>query len=313
MRFFRISIAGVLLAGLQLQGQPVNGIKAIVSDSVITYQQVEQSAGQVIDLLRREYGRQPDIFQKRALEAFNNALDQLVERKLILNDFKTAGYKFPESLIDEDIQKRVRERFGDRKRLIKTLQAEGVTFEKFREQEREQFIISALTYKNVSSEIIVSPRKIQDYYELHRQDFEMKDQVKVRTIILNKGDDVEAAKKRAEEILTKIKEGASFKEMWSVYSDSASRSQEPEWVELSALKKELSDAASKLNVGETSGIVETPEAFYIVHLEEKKATHIRPLSDVRDQIEKTLLVEEQTRLRKQWIERLKAKTFVRYF
>ena len=306
-------LAGVLLSGLQLKAQPANGIKAIVSDTIITYQQVEQSAAQAIDLLRRQYAGQPEEFNRKALETFNNALDQLVERQLILHDFKTAGYKFPESVIDEEIQQRIRDRFGDRKRLIKTLQAEGMTYEQFRDQEREQFIIRVLTFKNVSSELIVSPQKIQAYYDLHRQDFGVKDQVKVRTIVLNKNAAPDEAKKRSEEILAKIKEGATFKEMWAVYSDGVSKNQEPEWVDLSVLKKEISDAAAKLNPGETSGVIEAPEAFYLVQLEEKKPAHVKPLSEVRDEIEKNLLTEEQTRLRKAWVGRLKAKTFVRYF
>ncbi len=307
-------LTGVLLSGLQLHAQPANGIKAIVSDTIITYQQVEQSAAQAIDLLRRQYGGQPEEFNRKALETFNNALDQLVERQLILHDFKTAGYKLPESVIDEEIQQRIRDRFGDRKRLIKTLQAEGMTYEQFRDQEREQFIIRVLTFKNVSSELIVSPQKIQAYYDLHRQDFSVKDQVKVRTIVLNKNaSSPDEAKKLAGEILAKIKEGATFREMASVYSEGALKNHEPEWVDLSVLKKEIGDAAARLNPGETSGVIEAPEAFYLVQLEEKKPAHIKPLSEVRDEIEKNLLTNEQTRLRKQWVERLKVKTFVRYF
>jgi hypothetical protein len=48
-------------------------------------------------------------------------------------------------------------------------------------------------------------------------------------------------------------------------------------------------------------------------VEERRPEHVKPLSDVRDEIEKTLLAQESERLQKQWIERLKKKTFVRYF
>ena len=82
-------LAGVLLSGLELKAQPANGIKALVSNAIITYQQVEQSAAQAIDLLRRQYAGQPAEFNRRALETFNNALDQLVERQLILQDRKS--------------------------------------------------------------------------------------------------------------------------------------------------------------------------------------------------------------------------------
>jgi hypothetical protein len=48
-------------------------------------------------------------------------------------------------------------------------------------------------------------------------------------------------------------------------------------------------------------------------LEDKRPAHIKSLNDVREDIEKTLLAQERDRLQKQWNEKLKKKTFVRYF
>ena len=54
---------------------------------------------------------------------------------------------------------------------------------------------------------------------------------------------------------------------------------------------------------------EVPRAFAV----EVRTAHVKPLADVRADIEKTLRAEEQTRLQKQWIETLRNKTFVTYF
>ena len=48
-------------------------------------------------------------------------------------------------------------------------------------------------------------------------------------------------------------------------------------------------------------------------VEDKRPDHVKPLTDVREQIEKDLLAQERTRLEKQWIDKLKKKTFVRSF
>jgi hypothetical protein len=48
-------------------------------------------------------------------------------------------------------------------------------------------------------------------------------------------------------------------------------------------------------------------------VEEKKIAHTKPLSELREEIEKDLLVQERARLRGKWIERLKTKSFVRKF
>jgi hypothetical protein len=62
-----------------------------------------------------------------------------------------------------------------------------------------------------------------------------------------------------------------------------------------------------------SDVVETPDACYLMLVEQTRLAHVKPLADVRDQIEKNLRAQEQSRLEKQWIAKLKAKTFILYF
>ena len=241
-----------------------------------------------------------------------------MNKQLILHEFKTAGYNLPESVIDELVRARIRERYGDEVTLTHSLQAMGITKEKFRKQIRDQFIERALREKNISSEqIIISPNKVKTYYEDHPAEFKESDKVKLRMIMLNKSGEEEAsqAKKRAEEILGKLKEGATFAEMATVYSQDSYRNQGGEhgWIEEKVLGKELAEAAAALKPGETSGVIETPEACWLILMEEKSPAHVKPLREVQDQIEKNLLLDEQNRLEKQWMERLKKKTYIKTF
>ena len=50
-----------------------------------------------------------------------------------------------------------------------------------------------------------------------------------------------------------------------------------------------------------------------MQVEDTKAAGLRPLADVRDEIEKKLQIQEQARLSKVWIDGLKNKTYIRYF
>jgi peptidyl-prolyl cis-trans isomerase SurA len=303
--------------GVSLHAQLVDGIKAIVHDSVITYQEVEAFTAPATEVLRRQYRTQPDVYEKKLAQTLNESLEQLLERQLIIRDFKAAGYNMPESVIEDAVQDRIRSRFGDRAKLTKSLQAQGTTYEKFRQQMRDQIIVEALRAKNVSSEIIISPHKIETYYQAHQDDFKLEDEVKLRMIVLNKPSesDAPAVRRLAEEILGKIKEGAAFAEMAAVYSQGSQRNQGGDWgwVERKVLRKELSDVAFSLKPAEMSGVIETPEACYLMLVEEKRSAHVRPLNEVQDEIEKILLTQERTRLQKQYVDRLKKKTFVRYF
>jgi hypothetical protein len=83
-------------------------------------------------------------------------------------------------------------------------------------------------------------------------------------------------------------------------------------VERTALRKELAAAAFALNRGETSPVIDLPEACYLLNAVDVSKAHVKPLADVRADIEKTLRAAEQVRLQKQWLDSLRHKTFVQY-
>ena len=144
----------------------------------------------------------------------------------------------------------------------------------------------------------------------------MGDQVKLRMIVLNKSsEDDPAAHRMAEEILTEIKQGASFAQMASVYSQGSQKNEGGDWgwIDRSVLRQQLADIAFSLKPGEISSVIDTPQACYLMLVEQKRATHVKPLDEVRKDIETTLRAQEQSRLEKQWIGELKKKTFIRYF
>jgi parvulin-like peptidyl-prolyl isomerase len=292
-----------------------DGIKAVVNDKVVTFAEVEDSARGPIEALRQQYASQPDIFQQKLNELLNDAMDQLVERQLVLHSFDTEGYKLPDGVVDSLVQERIHDQFGDRVTLIKTLQARGMTFEQFRQQLRDQYIVTALRNQNVQREIVISPAKILDYYQGHQSEYQLEDQVKLRMIVLNKtaADDTNALA-FAREIEAKLKEGAPFTEMASIYSQGSQQRQQGDWgwVERSVLRKDLADAAFSLATGQASDPIETSDAVYIMQVEDKRIAHAKPLADVRKDIEKTLRTQQQARLQKQWIDGLKKKSFIRY-
>ncbi|HEV2394045.1 MAG TPA: peptidylprolyl isomerase [Verrucomicrobiae bacterium] len=320
MKWIRpIIIAGFFAASsVGSKAELVNAIRAIVDDSVITEHQVDVLNEQTASSIMRRYGNEPQTAEQMFSKASSENLNIMVERELILHEFKTAGYNLPESVIDDLVQERIRARYHDRATLAKSLEEEGMTMDQFRQRVKEQFVIEQLRLKNISPEkIIVSPHKVEAYYLAHRNEFKVEDQVKLRMIILDKSPDTNApsAEKMAEEILAQIKRGATFREMAAVYTQGQHRSTggERPWEDKSGLRKELADAISSLKPGECSGIVNTPEACYLVLLEDTRAAHFKSLGEVRNEIENTLLNQETDRLEKQWIGHLKKKTFVQYF
>jgi parvulin-like peptidyl-prolyl isomerase len=317
MKLLRIIL--MLAAALSLpalsRAEVADGIKAVVNDKVITYAEVEDFSRDAASALRQQYASQPELFQQKLNDLLNDALDQLVERQLILHSFDTDGYKLPDGVVDELVQDRIRDQFGDRTTLIKTLQARGMTFEQFRQQIRDQYITSAMRNQNVQREVIISPMKILEYYQNHQDSFRVEDQVKLHMIVLNKtGPDDTNAIRFAREIEAKLKEGANISEMATIYSQGSQQHQGGDWgwVERSVLRKDLADVAFSLVPGQVSEPVDAPDAVYVMQVDDKRLAHAKPLADVRTDIEKTLRTREQARLQKAWIDGLKKKSFIRY-
>jgi peptidyl-prolyl cis-trans isomerase SurA len=341
-----------------------NGIKAIVDDSVITYDEVELMTSQNAEKLYRQYRTEPEIFEKELASIRGKNLEDLVNRQLILHEFKTAGYVLPETVIDDLVRERIKARFHDEATLTKTLQEQGMTKEKFRQQIREQFIIEQLRLKNVSSDkIIISPHKVEAYYLAHRDEFKIEDELRLRAIILTNGT---GALKLAEEIQKQIADGAAFEQMATLYSHGSQRTQGGDWGwwDRNKLTKGLSDIAFALPKSKCSDVFgisslgddywvylyenskptlarhyglepkthkqvlleerkcDDPSAiaslppvreYYLLKVEDTRQAHFKTLGEVRDQIEKSLLDDEKSRLETDWISRLRKKTYIGYF
>ena len=111
-----IAVAGIL-AGTATgsRAEVADGIKAVVHDSIVTYQQVADYTSPFVDQLRSRYADQPDLFEKELGELEETNLEQLLERQLILHDFETSAFTnaLPDSIIDREVQSYIRSNFGE--------------------------------------------------------------------------------------------------------------------------------------------------------------------------------------------------------
>ena len=189
------------------------------------------------------------------------------------------------------------------------MEARGISLDKHRQQIRDDFIIRQLRAKYISQAIIISPHKVEEYYNQHRQDpgFKVEEQVKLSMIVRTNSTGANAPKARevAEDILTRLKAGASFVEMARTYNQSSHRDGDEGWVDRKYFISQLSDAAFSLKPGQYSEVIDTPNACYVLWVQESKPAHIKVLSEVRDQIESGLILDQQKNLEKQWMDRLR--------
>ncbi len=294
-------------------------LQAVVDDTPITRQQVEH----VIDLdeqaLYEQYRDQPQVFRSRAAKLREDGQELLINREVILQEFKKS-IKVPESILDAEVADEIRRKFhGDNVELTKRLEAEGMTKEQYKKQIRDQFIVSAMRDKFIP-EPIISPKKIENFYVAHHNDFKVEDQVRLRMIILarhNSDTDlqVQETRKRAQELVLQLKGGATFADLARTYSDGSTAKDggDTGWEDVSVVNPLLVTELNKLKPGQFSEVIEAPDGFYLVLLEDRHPAHFKTLNEVRAQIEQTLDGTERERLAKQWMQRLKDKTFIERF
>ncbi len=320
MKWIRLSlaagVAALWIAPAVAQTQLLNGVAAVVNRSVITFDDVRAASIRPLEATRR-LSRDEAEFDRRASQIQKDALEQLVERELIVHEFETKGYNLPESIIDEIVERQMKDEFGDRLTLTKTLRLRGQTYESWRKDQRDQFVIAQMTVKNINQNIVVSPKKIEKHYAEHADKYRVGDRAKIRMILVDKSRHSTESRKIAESALTRLKGGEEFAKVADAISDDARRFKGGDrgWVENrdADLRRELRDWVFKPDSSGLSELIEVDGAIFIVKVEEKKAAGILPLSEVRQDVETTLRNEERERLRKGWIRRLRDKQFVAYF
>ncbi len=294
----------------------LNSVAALVGDTPITLNDVKTQTAPVEQVLYQQFGSDPTTLRQRILEVSKKALESLIERHLILTDFTKQGYILPENIIDERVQDRIRTDFGDRLTLTKTLQVQGVTYESFRKEIKEQVIVDFLSSKNVSSITLVSPFEIEKYYNANQDVFQQDERIRLRMIYIPKAEgDADFSCKMLEDIRRKVNAGADFSDLARVYHQGSQRAKGGDWgwVDKSVLGEDLSAVAFTLNEGQMSNVILKDEGCYLILVEERQDPKPKPLESVREEIEKALLAEERNRLKAEWIDRLKEDSFVRYY
>jgi peptidyl-prolyl cis-trans isomerase D len=138
----------------------------------------------------------------------------------------------------------------------------------------------------------ISDADVQAYYNQHQAQYQVKEQVKVRHILIAvpQGADAktdQAAKTKADDLLKQIKSGGNFADLASKNSDdpgSKVQGGELGWLDRGRTVPEFDKAAFTLAPGSTSDVIKTQFGYHILQVEEKKTAHQRPLSEVKAEI-----------------------------
>jgi peptidyl-prolyl cis-trans isomerase D len=150
----------------------------------------------------------------------------------------------------------------------------------------------------LQSEAQVSQQDLQKYYDQHRDEFRVPEQVNVRQILIKTplpGTDgkvdqkgVDEARKKAEDALKQLKAGTKFEELAKKYSEdpSSKNGGSVGWIKRGGFPvPEVDKAAFSLPKGGTSDVINAGYAFVILRVDDKQDAHLKTPAEVKDQIE----------------------------
>ncbi|MFW6352799.1 MAG: peptidylprolyl isomerase [Verrucomicrobiota bacterium] len=293
------------------------GIAAAVEDSIITFEELRREMAPLIPRVR-ESARNRAEFDRRMEELYFEVLQSLIDRVLIVKEFREKEYNLPPTFIENEFDKVLIEDFNsDRGKFHEYLQAQGLNVREFRSDLREQIIVSVMRGEKQRSSSQISPERIENFYNENKLHFYEDESVKLRIITLRPiaDESEDLMRQNVDAVIGALEAGQPFAEVAREYSQDSRRERGGDWgwIKRGDLKDELADVAFELEVGEHSDPVRIENQTMILFLEDHREEGIQPLGEVRDRIEDILSNQLARQTQEAWLERLRKQAYIRYY
>ena len=157
------------------------------------------------------------------------------------------------------------------------------------EQVKAEYVV--LSLDALLSQVSVSDAEIKTWYDSHKDRYEVPEERRASHIlVLTKPDsDKEKSKAKAEEILAEVQRTpAKFAELAKKYSEdpgSAEKNGDLGFFGRGMMVKPFEEEVFKQKEGDISGLVESEFGYHIIKLTGIKAAKVRPIDDVKAEIE----------------------------
>ena len=294
-----------------------NGILAVVEDRVITRDEVMKEVEPFIPQIRQKSLSEFE-FNKRVGDYIREIVQNMIDRELIVKDFRDKGMTIPQSYLDSNFDDYLKREFnGDRAEFLKFVQSQGKTIKQFKQEQEKDLIVGYMQNNKRQAVAEISPKKIKDYYEANKAKWYTPASANISLITLKTGRTatLDENRKLAKEIVAKFNAGEKFSELARKYSkdDSSAKGGEWGWYKKGELNPLLDKQAFAIEAGKITEPVEIGDMIFILKVEEKKPEGISPIDDVREQIEWTIAEQNGREIYRKWVEGLRQKAYIKYF
>ncbi|MEK7952011.1 SurA N-terminal domain-containing protein [Luteolibacter soli] len=293
----------------------VNGIAAKVNGQAITKSELNFRLAPIYAQLAAQFPRRGAEFERQVLDAREKLLQEMIDREIILSEFKVLegkGANLPEHVVDKEVKRQIQSNFnGSEAKFDEELKRARMTRDGYRKMTREQLIVQAMRAEHFSDAPPPLPGEIEREYNEVKDKLRdtSKDVITFNKIFLPRLDadnplaTPETQLALAEKVAAEAKGGADVAELAKKHSRDAFASEGgfQKDVPRTDLQPEFASIIFAAKDGDVVGPLEDPVGFTIVKITKINQGPYPPLSEVRDMIEERVKTKKNAKTYEKWI------------
>ncbi len=279
-----------LLLGAHAQAAPqdrpgrlVDRIVAVVDEDVITWNELQAAVEDVRRQLRARGIPPPptDVLQRQVLE-------REIVRRIQLQLAERLRVRVSDSEMVATLNRIARDNGMTIEQLHDTLVAEGIDYPRYVQRLKEDMIIARLQRREVLSRIQVSEREVDNYLATQAVQGNLDDEYHLAHILVSvpeaaSPEQIEAARRRAEALLERLRRGADFQQLAIAESDAqdALDGGDLGWRKLGRIPTLFARELIHMEIGEIRGPLRSAAGFHIIKLLGKRSPESAPVTQTR--------------------------------
>jgi peptidyl-prolyl cis-trans isomerase SurA len=250
----------------------VDRIVAVVNSEVITSREVAERVKAVTQQLSQQGTPLPpaDVLQKQVLE-------RMIMDRLQIQLAKETALRVDDLQLDRTVARVAESNKMSLTEFRHTLERDGIQFDKFREEIRNEVMLSRLREREVDNRIVVTDNEIDYFLSQQGASQATASEYNLAHILLRLPDQaspeqVDKQRARAEQVLLQLREGADFAKLAVSYSDAPDALQGGAmgWRARDRLPELFAHALDGMKPGQVSGVIRSPAGFHVIKLIDRR-------------------------------------------
>jgi len=337
MKKFSLLLIVLTCAPLLASGQVVEEIIARVNNQIITRSELARSKDQLKEEFKQQDANNADkVYSEREKDVLRDLIDQ----QLLLEKGKDMGITGDTDLIKQLDQMRKEMKLDSLEALEKEAVKQGVSWEDFKQTQRNQIITRKVIGEEVGGHLAISKEEEQKFYDEHKSEMEQPEYIRLSEILVapktsdpakpaadasqpNQPADeaakqaadaaaLSAAEAKANDLLKQIREGAAFEDVAKKNSDgpSAADGGTLGMFKRGQLAKELEDKTFAMKAGDVTDVIRTKQGYVILKVVDHQQAGIPPMKDVMPKIEDALYYQKLQPALRAFLTKLREEAYI---